>query len=115
MAQKPLALYTEAQTLTSAAGEGVVAAERHYDPMRAQLSAAAGVGGATALVSWGVAPLLGLQAPALLSAESAFWSFLIAASAGERPFLPTSFAVTSQSKVTSLVFPAQHDFEAVSY
>ncbi len=64
------------------AGEGVVAAERHYDPMRAQLSAAAGVGGVTALVSWGVAPLLGLQAPALLSAESAFWSFLIAASAG---------------------------------
>lgn len=64
------------------AGEGVVAAERHYDPMRAQLSAAAGVGGATALISLGVAPLLGLQAPALLSAESAFWSFIIAASAG---------------------------------
>lgn len=64
-------------------GEGQVAAERHYDPMRAQLSAAAGVGGATALVSWGVAPLLGLQAPALLSVESAFWSFLVAASAGE--------------------------------
>ncbi len=63
-------------------GEGIVAAERHYDSMRAQLTAAAGVGGATALVSWGVAPLLGLQAPALLSAESAFWSFLVAASAG---------------------------------
>lgn len=63
-------------------GEGIVAAERHYDSMRAQLTAAAGVGGTTALVSWGVAPLLGLQAPALLSAESAFWSFLIAASAG---------------------------------
>ena len=66
----------------AALGEGIVAAERHYDSMRAQLTAAAGVGGATALVSWGVAPLLGLQAPALLSAESAFWSFLIAASAG---------------------------------
>ena len=64
------------------AGEGIVAAERHWDPVRAQLSAAASVGGVTALVSWGVAPLLGLQAPALLSAESAFWSFLVAASAG---------------------------------
>ena len=63
-------------------GEGAVAAERHWDPVRAQLTAAAGVGGATALISWGVAPLLGLQAPALLSAESAFWSFLVAASAG---------------------------------
>lgn len=70
------------QAVISGMREGVVAAERHYDPMRAQLSAAAGVGGATALISWGVAPLLGLQAPALLSAESAFWSFIIAASAG---------------------------------
>ncbi|KAL0032860.1 hypothetical protein WJX77_003294 [Trebouxia sp. C0004] len=70
------------QAVISGMGEGIVAAERHYDSMRAQLTAAAGVGGATALVSWGVAPLLGLQAPALLSAESAFWSFLIAASAG---------------------------------
>lgn len=56
--------------------------------MRAQLSAAASVGGATALVSWGVGPLLGLQAPALLSAESAFWSFLVAASAGTSPSMP---------------------------
>ena len=65
------------------AGEGVVAAERHYDPLRAQLSAAAGVGAATALVSWGVAPLLDLQAPSLFSIESAFWSFLVAAGAGD--------------------------------
>ena len=65
------------------AGDGVVAAERHYDPLRAQLSAAAAVGGATALISSGVAPLLGLEASALLSVESAFWSFLVAATAGE--------------------------------
>ncbi|KAL3135529.1 hypothetical protein ABBQ38_006008 [Trebouxia sp. C0009 RCD-2024] len=70
------------QAVISGMGEGIVAAERHWDPVRAQLTAAAGVGGATALISWGVGPLLGLQAPALLSAESAFWSFLIAASAG---------------------------------
>lgn len=63
-------------------GEGVVAAERHYDPMRAQLTAASAVGGATALISLGLAPLLGLQAPGPLSVESAFWSFLVAASAG---------------------------------
>ena len=75
-------------TCNSNAGEGIVAAERHWDPVRAQLSAAAAVGGATALVSWGVGPLLGLQAPALLSAESAFWSFLVAASAGTTPLMP---------------------------
>ena len=83
--------------------------------MRAQLSAAAGVGGATALVSWGVAPLLGLQAPALLSAESAFWSFLIAASAGVTLPADFSLACISQSKAVLLVISTQHDFEAVSY
>ena len=65
------------------AGEGVVAAERHYDPMRAQLTAATAAGGAAALISFGLAPLLNLTAPALLSVESAFWSFLVAATAGD--------------------------------
>ena len=64
-------------------GEAVVAAERHYDPMRAQLTAASAAGGAAALISFGLAPLLNLTAPALLSVESAFWSFLVAATAGD--------------------------------
>lgn len=68
--------------LRCAAGEGLVAAERHYDALRAQVTAATAVGAATGLVSLGLAPLLGLNSPSVLSVESAFWAFIVAASAG---------------------------------
>ena len=64
-------------------GEGLVAAERHYDSLRAQLTAATAVGAVTGLISLGLAPLMGLNAPSVLSVESAFWAFIVASSAGE--------------------------------
>ena len=60
----------------------MVAAERHYDSLRAQLTAATAVGAVTGLISLGLAPLLGLNAPSMLSVESAFWAFIVASSAG---------------------------------
>ena len=61
----------------------MVAAERHFDPRKAQVAAAALMGGGTALLGSLMAPALGIPAPPLLSVESAFWAFLVASAAGK--------------------------------
>ena len=64
------------------AGDAAIAAERHFDPRKAQFAAAATVGGATALASSIVAPWLGLTAHSLFSVEAAFRAFIVASCAG---------------------------------